>query len=93
MARLCIRIAAGDNAKRTQRGDVVFAAEDGHVWSKAELTCGQYMFIDVPGTAADFAPLLEVGRDTARAKTLDLVRIGTQPSKEDLLNATVSRDR
>lgn len=48
MARLCVRV--GSNAStRSQPGDVISVEEDGHVWSKAELNCGQYQFIDTPG--------------------------------------------
>ncbi len=56
MARLCVRVA--DNAHptdpkltplRTQPGDVVCVVEDGHQFSKSELSSGQYLIVDVPG--------------------------------------------
>ena len=60
MARLCIRIVPNPNSTdpsldvmRTQEGDVVCVTEDGHVWSKMELACGQYRFIDVPGVSQE----------------------------------------
>ena len=54
MARLCVRIAAnGDNPLRTQPGDVVCIMEDAHKWSNAELNCGQYKFLEIPGVAAE----------------------------------------
>lgn len=59
MARLCVRVAPNDHptdkeldAHRTKPGDVVCIVEDGHVFSKAEMTNGQYRIIDVPGVPA-----------------------------------------
>ena len=58
MARLCIRIAPNDHPTdasltplRTRVGDVVVIMPDGHQFSQAELNCGQYKFVDVPGVA------------------------------------------
>ena len=55
MARLCVRIAPNNHpadanldALRTQPGDVVCIVDDDHVFSSAELNCGQYKIIDVP---------------------------------------------
>jgi len=60
MARLCIRIAPNDhpsdanlNVMRTHPGDVVCIVDDGHVFSHAELNCGQYRIIDVPGVSQE----------------------------------------
>lgn len=56
MARLCVRIVPNPNPSdpamddlRTQEGDVVFIVDDSHVFSHAELNCGHYRIIDVPG--------------------------------------------
>lgn len=56
MARLCIRIAPNNHptdpkldALRTQVGDVVCIVDDEHIFSEAEMNCGQYQFVDVPG--------------------------------------------
>lgn len=67
MARLCIRIAANNHptdpsldALRTQPGDVVCIVDDGHVFSKCEMTNGQYRIVDVPGVTQDqLASLVE----------------------------------
>lgn len=66
MAKLCIRILPNPNTTdptldvlRTQEGDVVWVAEDDHVFSLGELNCGQYRFIDVPGIQADLIYLME----------------------------------
>jgi len=67
MARLCIRITPNPNTTdpsldvmRPQAGDVVCVVENGHVFSKAELGCGHYRIIDVPGaTQAAMIGLIE----------------------------------
>lgn len=67
MARLCIRITPNNHptdpsldAVRTQIGDVVCVTEDGHIFSKGEMECGQYRIIDVPDTTpADLVHLTE----------------------------------
>lgn len=66
MAILCIRILPNPNTTdpsldvlRTQEGDVVWVAEDDHVFSFAELNCGQYRFIEVPGSQSDWIHLVE----------------------------------
>ena len=60
MARVIIRIL--DNAHptdaaltllRTQIGDVISVVDDGHVFSPAELNCGQYRVIDVIGATQE----------------------------------------
>lgn len=60
MARLCIRITPNPNlsnpsmdALRTKVGDVVCLVDDSHIFSVAELTCGHYRFIDVPGVSQE----------------------------------------
>ena len=89
MARLCVQLTANNhptnsalNPFRTHTGDVVCVAEDGHVWSPAELKCGQYQFVDVVGVPAStydnlVASTLDVnGFVTAiRANTLTLATI------------------
>src|SRR3990172_5332160 len=56
MARLCVRILPNDHPTdpaltplRTRLGDVVCIVDDDHVFSHAELNCGHYRIIDVPG--------------------------------------------
>lgn len=56
MATLCIRITPNDHPTdpsltplRTNEGDVVCLVDDDHVFSVAELNCGQYKMLDVPG--------------------------------------------
>ena len=60
MAKLCIRIQPNNHPTdsdkdilRTQPGDVVDICEDNHQWSFAELNCGQYRFIDLPGVPSE----------------------------------------
>lgn len=60
MARLCIRVAPNNHpddpkldAFRTQIGDVVCVVGDRHIFSKGEMACGQYKFVDVPGVPAE----------------------------------------
>lgn len=66
MAKLCIRVTPNPNTTdpkldslRTQEGDVVWVAEDDHVFSFGELNCGQYKFVDIPGKQEDFIYLME----------------------------------
>lgn len=56
MARLCLRMTPNDHPTdptltplRTGEGDVVQLVDDGHVFSQAELTCGHYRILDLPG--------------------------------------------
>jgi hypothetical protein len=56
MARLCIRIMNNDHPTdptltplRTNEGDVVCLVDDTHVFSFAELNCGHYKIVDLPG--------------------------------------------
>lgn len=71
MARVCIRIKANDHPTdaaltplRTRLGDIVWIAEDGHVFSAAERNCGQYRFVDVPGVSqAALVDLMESEND------------------------------
>lgn len=103
MARLCIRIAPNSHptdksldALRTQPGDVVEIREDGHEWSKAELNCGQYKFVDVPGVPeSEFTYLKEHVEDAdgnmvARRKVkLDEKKLDkTAMSKADVVAMT-----
>ena len=60
MARLVIRIKPNDHPTdpsltplRTNVGDVVELVDDPHQFSKIELTCGHYRFLDVPGVSQD----------------------------------------
>lgn len=60
MARLCVRILDNVNpsepslnALRTQKGDVVCIVADDHVFSQAELTCGHYRILDLPGVTEE----------------------------------------
>jgi hypothetical protein len=60
MPKVCIRIVANPNPTdpsmdvlRTQLGDIVCIMEDSHVWSAAELNCGQYKFITVTGATTE----------------------------------------
>jgi len=98
MARLCIRILPNPNTAdpsldvmRTQPGDVVAVAEDGHQFSFGELNCGQYRFIDVPGIPqADMINLIESVFDVDEA-TMLRVRKVTLPIAE--LSAGVWKNR
>jgi len=94
MARLCVRIA--DNAHptdpkltplRTQPGNVICVVDDKHEFSKAELTNGQYMIVDVPGVPeSDLAYLCEPAFDKSgvmiakRAQSLDIATLQSDPS-------------
>jgi hypothetical protein len=111
MARLCVRIRSNShrdpdlNVMRTQEGDVVEIQEDGHAWSPAELACGEYRFLDVPGVpAADLAalvaPVVDVDQRVVRrrAATLDaaVLKAGewsarTTATKTQLATITVAR--
>lgn len=85
MARLCIRITPNDHPTdpsltplRTNEGDVVCLVDDTHVFSQAELNCGHYRIIDVPGVPQDdLLDLVEHAVDAEgnmvkrRVKTLD----------------------
>lgn len=60
MARLIVRITNNPNNSdpsltplRTQRGDVVQIVPDNHIFSEAEMFCGHYKIIDMPGVAAE----------------------------------------
>ena len=66
MAHLCIRVLPNQgvtpelNRLRTQEGDAVAIQEDGHAWSKSELTCGQYRFLEIiDATQKDLDYLVE----------------------------------
>ena len=89
MARLCIRIAPNAHptdplldALRTQEGDVVCLVDDGHVFSQAELTNGQYRILNLPGVPQeDLVHLVTPVEDTEgtmvkrRAHSLDPVAL------------------
>lgn len=88
MARLCVRVAPSDasaGALRSQPGEVICIMEDGHEWSPGELACGQYRFIDVPGTPAEklldlMAPVEVDGEITKRrAQMLDATAVRGAP--------------
>ena len=101
MARLVIRILPNDHPTdpaltplRTQEGDVVELVDDGHVFSQAELTNGQYRILDVPGVPQDELVHLKAhvedaqGRMTKRrAQQLDLTVLRT-PAWRDKTVAT-----
>jgi hypothetical protein len=60
MAKLCIRITPNDHPTdpsitplRTNEGDVVCLVEDDHVFNVAELNCGHYKILDVPGVTQE----------------------------------------
>jgi hypothetical protein len=71
MARLCIRILSNDHPSdasltpmRTNLGDVVSVHDDDHVFSFAELNCGHYRIIDLPGVPEmDLLSLVESKKD------------------------------
>ena len=71
MSRLCIQITPNNHPTdpsrdpfRVQAGEIVCIEEDGHEWSKGELACGQYKFIDVSGVAqADMIRLIAAKLD------------------------------
>lgn len=85
MARLCIRITNNDHPTdpsltplRTNEGDVVCLVDDGHVFSAAELVCGHYRIVDLPGVRQeDLLDLVEHAEDAEgkmvkrRVKNLD----------------------
>ena len=90
MAILCIRISPNDPpaALRTKPGDVVCIVDDGHVFSRAELDCGQYLFINIPGVQqAEFVSLVAHMEDASgnmikrRAKTLNIAALNSAPWK------------
>jgi hypothetical protein len=101
MARLVIRILPNAHPTdpsltplRTQEGDVVELVDDGHVFSFAELNCGQYRIMDVPGVPQDELVHLKAhvedaqGRMTKRrAQQLDLTVLRT-PAWRDRTTAT-----
>jgi hypothetical protein len=69
---------------RTQEGDVVEIVDDGHVFSFAELNCGHYRMLDVPGVPQDelvhlVTPVKDAqGRMTKRrAQQVDLTVLRT----------------
>lgn len=77
MARLCIRVTPNPNTSdpsldglRTQEGDVVCIVPDGHVFSLAELTCGQYRILDLPGVPEEELIHLVESRADANGKTI-----------------------
>ena len=90
MARLCVRVTPNEtkSTMRAQPGDVVCVVEDDHKFSFAELNCGHYKIVEVPGVpAADLVHLTEHETDGSEAelivsrhkvtldlKTLDLTR-------------------
>ena len=83
MARICIRVLSNNHPIdssldlfRTQLGDVVCVQPDGHVWSAAELNCGQYRFIEVPGIAAGVFDYLVIGRFDAEETLLRIRNVG-----------------
>jgi hypothetical protein len=98
VARLCIRILpnlhptdANLNDMRTQAGDVVCIVDDGHVFSKAELECGHYRIIDVPGVSqAELTDLIDAVFD-ADGSTMTKRRKWTLPI--GVLDAGVWKNR
>lgn len=101
MAKLCIRITPNPNATdpsldalRTQEGDVVCIVGDGHVFSHAELTCGQYRILDLPGVPeVELIHLVESRTDAngtmiaRRTQALDLAVL-KNPLWRDRISAT-----
>lgn len=110
MCRLCVRIAPNNHptdskldAMRTQLGDVVCIVDDDHVFSYAELNCGHYRIVDVPGvTQEDLTHLCEHVEDKVgnmirrRAKALDVAAIEAlklPEFSEDVATAATNRDQ
>lgn len=103
MARLVIRILPNAHPTdpsltplRTQEGDVVEIVDDGHAFSFAELNCGHYRMVDVPGVLPeDLEHLRQHVEDSAgkmvkrRKFMVDLQANLTLPPLTDVVHARV----